>query len=116
VVPEVLLADDNEQAWAPARELGKRPSPDERVKLKGVEALLTPGAVPGQIEVILEECPPVLQVSGLCASVQRGIASGGLAHGTLQLSSNVVEVGPNLVHRKLIECFSRRQTDSHRGM
>jgi choline monooxygenase len=47
-----------------------------------------------------------LQDSGLCASVQRGIRSGGLDHGTLQLSSNVGEVGPSLIHRKLLECLS----------
>jgi choline monooxygenase len=47
-----------------------------------------------------------LQDSGLCASVQRGIRSGGLDHGTLQLNSNVAEVGPSLVHRKLLEYLS----------
>jgi phenylpropionate dioxygenase-like ring-hydroxylating dioxygenase large terminal subunit len=56
-----------------------------------------------------------LQDSGLCASVQRGIRSGGLHHGTLQLNSNVAEVGPSLVHRKLLECLSQVPAGHHHG-
>jgi enoyl-[acyl-carrier protein] reductase II len=36
---------------------------DQRVKLEGVEPMLTPGAVQGQIDVILEERPPVLALT-----------------------------------------------------
>jgi enoyl-[acyl-carrier protein] reductase II len=62
VVPEVLLADEQED-WKPVRDLWDRLSPAERTKLRGVEAMLTPGAVQGQIEVILEERPPVLALT-----------------------------------------------------
>ena len=62
VVPEVLLASEEED-WKPVRELWERLSPEERTKLKGVEAMLTSGAVQGQIEVILEERPPVLALT-----------------------------------------------------
>jgi enoyl-[acyl-carrier protein] reductase II len=62
VVPEVLLGDEQED-WKPVRELWERLSPEERVKLRGVEAMLTPGAVQGQIDVILEERPPVLALT-----------------------------------------------------
>jgi NAD(P)H-dependent flavin oxidoreductase YrpB (nitropropane dioxygenase family) len=62
VVPEMLLGDEQEE-WQPVRELWERLSPADRVKLKGVEAMLTPGAVQGQIEVILEERPPVLALT-----------------------------------------------------
>jgi NAD(P)H-dependent flavin oxidoreductase YrpB (nitropropane dioxygenase family) len=62
VVPDVLLASEQEE-WKPVRELWERLSPEERTKLKGVEAMLTSGAVQGQIEVILEERPPVLALT-----------------------------------------------------
>jgi enoyl-[acyl-carrier protein] reductase II len=63
VVPEVLLADSEDADWAPVRELWERLTPEQRTKLKGVEPMLTPGAVQGQIEVILEESPPVLALT-----------------------------------------------------
>jgi enoyl-[acyl-carrier protein] reductase II len=62
VVPEMLLGDAQED-WQPVRELWERLSSKERIKLKGVEAMLTPGAVQGQIEVILDERPPVLALT-----------------------------------------------------
>jgi len=63
VVPEVLLAAGGADEWKPVRELWDKLSREDRVKLKGVEPLLTPGAVEGQIEVILEERPPVLALT-----------------------------------------------------
>jgi NAD(P)H-dependent flavin oxidoreductase YrpB (nitropropane dioxygenase family) len=62
VVPEVLLGEAQDE-WKLVRELWERLPPADRVKLKGVEAMLTPGAVQGQIEVILEERPPVLALT-----------------------------------------------------
>jgi NAD(P)H-dependent flavin oxidoreductase YrpB (nitropropane dioxygenase family) len=62
VVPDVLLAAE-QQEWGPVRELWGRLSPAERMKLKGVEPMLTPGAVQGQIDVILEERPPALALT-----------------------------------------------------
>jgi NAD(P)H-dependent flavin oxidoreductase YrpB (nitropropane dioxygenase family) len=62
VVPEMLLGDEREE-WRPVRELWERLSPEDQVTLKGVEAMLTPGAVQDQIEVILEERPPVLALT-----------------------------------------------------
>jgi enoyl-[acyl-carrier protein] reductase II len=93
VVPEVLLADEAAGAWKPVREVWDKLTPAQRTKLKGVEAMLTPGAVQGQIDVIMEERPPVLvltfnvpkyivdachsrgmQTMALCGSVGRAVA------------------------------------------
>jgi NAD(P)H-dependent flavin oxidoreductase YrpB (nitropropane dioxygenase family) len=93
VLSEVLLGDDPEY-WRPVRESWERLSPADRVKLRGVEAMLTPGAVGGQVEVILQERPPVLaltfdvpkqlvaachergiQVIALSGSVRRSVAA-----------------------------------------
>jgi enoyl-[acyl-carrier protein] reductase II len=62
LVSEVLLGEDQEQ-WRQVRELWERLSSADRDKLKRVGAMLTPGAVQGQIEVILEERPPVLALT-----------------------------------------------------
>jgi enoyl-[acyl-carrier protein] reductase II len=94
VVPEVLLADEASGAWKPVRDVWDRLTPAQRNKLKGVEAMLTPGAVQGQIDVIMEERPPVLvltfnvpkyivdachergmQTMALCGSVGRAVAA-----------------------------------------
>lgn len=94
VVPDILLADEADTAWKPVREVWERLTPAQRVKLKGVEAMLTPGAVQGQIDVILEERPAVLvltfsvpryiveachdrgmQVMALCGSVGGAVAA-----------------------------------------
>lgn len=93
VVPEALLTDDT-STWNPVREVWDRLAPSQRAKLKGVEAMLTPGAVQGQIDVIMEERPAVLvltfnvpryiveachargmQVMALCGSVGRAVAA-----------------------------------------
>lgn len=63
VVPDVLLADAESDEWADVREVWDALTPAQRVKLKGVEPMLTPGAVQGQIEVILEERPAVLALT-----------------------------------------------------
>src|SRR3954451_22115608 len=62
VVAPVFTAGDDE-AWAPVRALWGELRPDQRAKLKGVEPMLTPDAVQGQVEVILEERPPVLALT-----------------------------------------------------
>jgi enoyl-[acyl-carrier protein] reductase II len=62
VVAAALTTEDDE-AWAPVRELWNDLRPDQRAKLKGVEPMLTPDAVQGQVEVILEERPPVLALT-----------------------------------------------------
>jgi enoyl-[acyl-carrier protein] reductase II len=59
LLPEVLTSDDESQ-WEPVRQLWNQMTTDQRKKLLGVEALLTPGAVRDQIEVIFEEVPPVV--------------------------------------------------------
>ncbi|WP_423181253.1 NAD(P)H-dependent flavin oxidoreductase [Arthrobacter sp. NyZ413] len=59
LLPDVLTSED-ESSWAPVRELWENLDPSERGKLKGVEALLTKGAVQGQIDVVMEQAPSVV--------------------------------------------------------
>lgn len=59
LLPEALTSDDAEQ-WAPVQKIWNELSPEERVKMKGVESLLTPGAVRGQVEVVLDEAPDLV--------------------------------------------------------
>lgn len=54
------LTDTSAGSWEPVTELWKGLSPEERGKLAGIEALLTPGAVQGQVEVVLDEAPAVV--------------------------------------------------------
>lgn len=56
VVPPSLVNDDA-ASWEPVRRLWQSLSPDERQKLRGVEPMLTPGAVAQQVEVVLKERP-----------------------------------------------------------
>jgi len=56
LLPSSLTTEDEEH-WAPVRELwGKLPQ-NERHKLAGIEPLLTPGAVGDQVDVVLEARP-----------------------------------------------------------
>lgn len=84
LLPDALTSDDDSQ-WRPVRELWGRLSPAERIKLTGVEALLTKGAVHDQVEVVMEEKPPVVILTFATPAefVQRchreGIIVGALA-------------------------------------
>jgi enoyl-[acyl-carrier protein] reductase II len=60
VVPDVLRGADGSDQWAGIRSVWSRLSDHERERLKGIEPMMTPGAVEAQIEVIKEEKPPVL--------------------------------------------------------
>jgi enoyl-[acyl-carrier protein] reductase II len=51
------LTTESEAAWEPVRQLWNSLSDEDRTKLAGVEALLTPGAVAGQVEVVLDAAP-----------------------------------------------------------
>lgn len=51
------LVDENAASWEPVRRLWQSLSPEDRDKLRGVEPLLTPGAVAQQVEVVLDERP-----------------------------------------------------------
>ena len=59
LLPDSLTTDDEAQ-WAPVRDLWNSLPPTDRAKLAGVEALLTPGAVAGQIDVVLTARPAVV--------------------------------------------------------
>lgn len=59
LLPESLTTDD-ELHWEPVRKLWASLPEHERDKLAGVEALLTPGAVAQQVEVVLAAAPPVV--------------------------------------------------------
>lgn len=56
LLPDALTTE-SEETWAPVRELWNSLSDDERTKLAGIEPLLTPGAVAGQVEVVLDAAP-----------------------------------------------------------
>ncbi|MEU1595154.1 nitronate monooxygenase [Streptomyces sp. NPDC005708] len=56
LLPDSLTTEDEAQ-WAPVRELWNDLEPTDRARLAGVEALLTPGAVAGQVEVVLDAAP-----------------------------------------------------------
>jgi enoyl-[acyl-carrier protein] reductase II len=83
LLPESLTTED-EATWAPVRELWDAMSPQERSKLTGVQALLTPGAVKGQVEVVLDEAPPVVVLTFatpswfIHAARDRGILVGAM--------------------------------------
>jgi NAD(P)H-dependent flavin oxidoreductase YrpB (nitropropane dioxygenase family) len=51
------FVDDSADDWEPVRQRWQALTPDEREKLRGVEPMLTPGAVGHQVEVVLEERP-----------------------------------------------------------
>jgi NAD(P)H-dependent flavin oxidoreductase YrpB (nitropropane dioxygenase family) len=57
------LTDTADEAWQPVRELWQSLSPADRDRLKGIEPLLTPGVVQAQVEVVLEERPPVVAIT-----------------------------------------------------
>lgn len=59
LLPDSLTTEDQAQ-WAPVRELWASLTDAERTKLAGVEALLTPGAVAKQVEVVLAARPDVV--------------------------------------------------------
>ena len=59
LLPDVLTSADEAQ-WEPVRQLWEAFAPEQRSKLAGVEALLTPGAVAGQVDVVMQELPPVV--------------------------------------------------------
>jgi enoyl-[acyl-carrier protein] reductase II len=56
LLPDSLTSEDEAQ-WGPVRELWNGLAAQDRDKLAGVEALLTPGAVAGQVEVVLDAAP-----------------------------------------------------------
>ncbi|HEX6657069.1 MAG TPA: nitronate monooxygenase, partial [Ilumatobacter sp.] len=56
LVPPSLL-DDSVEEWEPVRRRWEHLSVEERDKLRGVEPMLTPGAVAHQVEVVLAERP-----------------------------------------------------------
>jgi NAD(P)H-dependent flavin oxidoreductase YrpB (nitropropane dioxygenase family) len=59
LLPETLTTNDEGQ-WAPVRALWSSLSVDDRGKLAGVEAMLTPGAVQEQVRVVLDARPAVV--------------------------------------------------------
>jgi NAD(P)H-dependent flavin oxidoreductase YrpB (nitropropane dioxygenase family) len=59
LLPDSLTTED-EQQWAPVRELWSSLPDRDRRKLAGVEALLTPGAVAAQVDIVFEARPDVV--------------------------------------------------------
>lgn len=59
LLPDSLTTED-EAEWEPVRRLWTSLPEQDRTKLGGVEAFLTPGAVAEQAEVVLEAAPPVV--------------------------------------------------------
>ena len=56
LLPDSLTTEDEKQ-WAPVRELWGSLSSADQAKLAGVEALLTPGAVADQVQIVLDAAP-----------------------------------------------------------
>ncbi len=56
LVPPTLVADDA-ASWETVQKQWRALSAEERAKLRGVEPMLTPGAVQQQVEVVLHERP-----------------------------------------------------------
>jgi enoyl-[acyl-carrier protein] reductase II len=56
LVPPSLVQDDVE-SWEPVRRRWEALPAEERIELRGVEPMLTPGAVHDQVEVVLDERP-----------------------------------------------------------
>ena len=59
LLPDSLTTDDAD-AWGAVRELWQGLDEADRGKMAGVEALLTPGAVQGQIDVVLDAAPAMV--------------------------------------------------------
>lgn len=59
LLPTTLTTEDAAQ-WEPVRQLWDSLSQAERSKLAGVQAMLTPGAVADQVEVVLAAAPPAV--------------------------------------------------------
>jgi len=59
LLPDALTTEDEKQ-WAPVRELWQSLSAAEQAKLAGVEALLTPGAVADQVQIVLDAAPEAI--------------------------------------------------------
>ncbi len=59
LVPPSMVTDDVD-GWEPVRRRWQALSDADRAKLRGVEPLLTPGAVAGQIEVVLDARPSAI--------------------------------------------------------
>lgn len=59
LLPDSLTNEDDD-VWAPVRELWNNLDPADQSKMTGVEALLTPGAVREQVEVVLAAAPAMV--------------------------------------------------------
>ncbi|MEN2739601.1 nitronate monooxygenase [Microbacterium sp. X-17] len=101
LLPESLTTSD-EATWAPVRELWEQMNPAQRTKLAGVEALLTPGAVKDQVDVVLAECPPVVVLTFATpkwfieAARQRGITIGAMV-GSIGAAQRAAESGADFL-------------------
>jgi NAD(P)H-dependent flavin oxidoreductase YrpB (nitropropane dioxygenase family) len=101
LLPDSLTTDD-EDAWGPVRELWQGLDEEERGKMAGVEALLTPGAVQGQIDVVLDAAPAmvVLTFATPAAFIEechrRGILVAALV-GSTGAASRAARAGADLV-------------------
>ena len=82
LLPESLTTQDEAQ-WEPVRQLWASLSGRERQMLAGVEPLLTPGAVAGQVEAVLEAAPPVTPPSP-CPPSRPGQRPGSRGPGTVR--------------------------------
>ncbi|MFP3462775.1 nitronate monooxygenase [Arthrobacter globiformis] len=101
LLPDVLTSDDD-SSWEPVRELWEQLAPSDRTKLKGVEALLTKGAVQGQVEVVMDEAPPVVILTFatppefIAQCHAKGITVGALC-GSIGRARQAVENGVDFI-------------------
>jgi NAD(P)H-dependent flavin oxidoreductase YrpB (nitropropane dioxygenase family) len=59
LLPESLTTEDEEQ-WGPVREVWNSLPAEDKIKLAGVEVLLTPGAVADQVQIVLDAAPDAI--------------------------------------------------------
>jgi enoyl-[acyl-carrier protein] reductase II len=62
LLPDALTTTDD-ASWEPVREAMDALAPGERAKLAGIEALLTPGVVSKQVEIILDAAPSAVVIT-----------------------------------------------------
>lgn len=101
LLPDSLTSEDEAQ-WAPVRKLWDSMADADRDKMRGVEALLTPGAVAKQVEIVLDARPDVVVLTFaypdwfIAECRDRGIKLMALA-GSLGAAKQAADAGIDLI-------------------
>lgn len=101
LVPDQLTSEED-SAWEPVRKLWQGLGPADRSKMLGVEALMTPGAVKAQVEVVLSEMPAMVVLTFatptwfIAECRERGIRVAALV-GSIGRATAAAEAGVDLL-------------------